>query len=201
MCRLPCSVSASLRGSPWKSARAFCRRISTTQSPMSRARKRYRSFHRSDDVANRTRSCLRTAQRWLDQMDLRRCSQAHFPLQSIENYLNRLSREQADQSSPPSEVQLAVGLRSTGKHGFKVNQSTEGRPACSLIDGEPVLELNFWAWAYWVETHEDACRIAYEEIGDFEVSTVFLVLNRSFDSCAGQHLSSRFAGSLGNCRR
>ena len=34
-----------------------------------------------------------------------------FPLQSIENYLNRLSREQADQSSPPSVVQLAAGLR------------------------------------------------------------------------------------------
>ena len=34
---------------------------------------------RSDDAANRTRSCLRTAQRWLDQIDPRRCSQAHFP--------------------------------------------------------------------------------------------------------------------------
>jgi hypothetical protein len=33
-----------------------------------------------------------------------------FPLQSIENYLNRLS-EQEELSSPPSVVQLAAGLR------------------------------------------------------------------------------------------
>jgi hypothetical protein len=29
MCRLPCSASASLAGSPWKNGCAFCRRIST----------------------------------------------------------------------------------------------------------------------------------------------------------------------------
>ena len=36
-----------------------------------------------------------------------------FPLQSKENYLNRLGREQADQASPPSDVQLAAGAAST----------------------------------------------------------------------------------------
>ena len=77
MCRLPCSASVSLPGSPGKSARAFCRRISTTQSPMSRARKRYAGRYRSDAAANRN-WCLRTAQRWLDQIDPCRCSQAHF---------------------------------------------------------------------------------------------------------------------------
>jgi hypothetical protein len=95
------------------------------QSPMSRARKRYAGRDRSDDTAKRTRSCLRTAQRWLDQIDPVGAATLVF-LQSIENYPNGLAREQANQSSLPSVVQLAAGLRSTGKHGPR---STKARRA------------------------------------------------------------------------
>ena len=53
-------------------------------------------------------------------------------------------------------------------------------------DGEPVLKRNVWKWACWVETHDQECRGACEKLGDFEVSTVFLALDRSFYSLAGK---------------
>ena len=93
---------------------------------MSRARKRYRGLHRSDDDANRTRSCLPTAQRWLDQIDPRRCSQAHFPAVNRELPQQALPRA-GGPKFPAGDVQLAVGLTKHREAWAKVNQGTEGR--------------------------------------------------------------------------
>ena len=126
MCQLLCSASVSLPGSPLKSARVFCRRISTTQSPMSRARKRYPGRDRSEAPPIAHARVYRTAQRWLDQIDPVGAARL-VSLQSIENYLNRLGRERADQSSLPATCSWRAGLTKHKEARAKVNQGTEGR--------------------------------------------------------------------------
>ena len=76
---------------------------------MSGAQKRYGGLHRSDDDANRY-TLVFTNCSTMGRIESICVGAARLiSLQSIENYLNRLGREQADQAFPPSDVQLAVG--------------------------------------------------------------------------------------------
>lgn len=47
-------------------------------------------------------------------------------------------------------------------------------------DGNPVVEPDLLKWGKWFEEAGDNRRIAYDEVGDYYVSTVFLGLDYSF---------------------
>jgi hypothetical protein len=49
-----------------------------------------------------------------------------------------------------------------------------------LKDGKPVLEPDLLKWAKWFEGGDDKRRVAWTEIGDVKVSTVFLGIDHSF---------------------
>lgn len=49
-----------------------------------------------------------------------------------------------------------------------------------LEDGIPVLEPDLLKWAKWFENAEENRRVAWTEIGDIKVSTVFLGIDHNF---------------------
>ncbi len=54
---------------------------------------------------------------------------------------------------------------------------TDGK--CILKDGVPVPEPDIYKWAKWFE-NVDNRRVAWTEVGDVKISTVFLGLDHSF---------------------
>jgi hypothetical protein len=49
-----------------------------------------------------------------------------------------------------------------------------------LKDGVPVPEPDIYKWGAWMEDFEEHCRVAWAEIGEVKVSTVFLGLDHNY---------------------